>query len=51
MKDLLVVAIVVAIVVAVVVAVVIGETMQFGHEQLDIYRLAIDYVERAYRLT
>ncbi len=33
-----------------VVVVVIGEPMQFGHEQLDVYRLAIGYVAWSYRL-
>ena len=34
----------------VVVVVVIEEIMQFGHEQLDVYRVSLEYVAWAYRI-
>jgi len=37
-------------VVVVVVVVVIGKEMQFGHEQLDVYRLSIRHVPWAYQV-
>ncbi|MBW1819706.1 MAG: hypothetical protein JRF65_09400 [Deltaproteobacteria bacterium] len=39
-------AVFVLIVVVVVIVIVIEEIMQFGHEQLDVYRVSLEYAVR-----